>query len=84
VARSLFFRPQDIGPLTDDERHCIAFLPGAVQGYYCSNPRPIEVFGHGEEVVTQLARTYSDTDLIQPTPAYFDPALFTTLPEVPI
>ena len=42
VHSSAFWRPSDIGHLSDDDPHYIAFLPNAHHGYYCSEPRRID------------------------------------------
>ncbi len=41
---SVFIKPSDIGPLSDDEDHHVAFRTG-VGAFFCSEPRPIR----GEE-----------------------------------
>jgi hypothetical protein len=42
VARSIFVRPSAIGPLTDDERHWVAFQTEPPLAVRCSEPHPIE------------------------------------------
>lgn len=39
--RSVFFSPQNIGPLPDDKEHVIAYRDGLAHAWLCSNPRQI-------------------------------------------
>jgi hypothetical protein len=41
AARSIFFRPTDIGELPDDDEHFIAFKRNAARGFFCSDPKEI-------------------------------------------
>ena len=72
VASSVFFRPQDIGPLPDNAEHCIAFLPGSGTGYFCSEPRQVEAAAHGRMVFEVLGSVFQDSRKVEPTPEYFD------------
>jgi hypothetical protein len=41
ASRSAFFRPSVIGELPDDDEHFIAFKPGVLQAWFCSDPKEI-------------------------------------------
>ena len=41
--RSVFFSPNDIGPLPDDKSHTLAYKSGAATGYFFSDPKPIDL-----------------------------------------
>jgi len=42
AGRSIFIRPSAIGPLTDDERHWVAFQTAPPMGVRCSEPHPLD------------------------------------------
>jgi hypothetical protein len=72
VATSVFFRPRDIGPQSDAKEHCVAFLPGAGMGYFCSEPRRVEQLATGRGVFEALAESFRQVERVAPTAEYFD------------
>jgi hypothetical protein len=54
--RTVFVRPMDLGPLPDDNEHCVAFLPGAHTGQMCSEPRTIRIAAEGKDFREDLQR----------------------------
>lgn len=61
LARSLWIRPSQIGPLPDDRDHHLAFVPGGTP-HFCSKPRPLESrgdFTEFEELVTSAFKRKS-------------------------
>lgn len=46
--RTVFFRPTLIGPLPDEDEHCMAFLPNAAHGYLCSQEKEVVASATGK------------------------------------
>jgi hypothetical protein len=53
-ARSLFVSPSEIGPLPDEEGHCIVFNSSSPLAYFCSEPKPLKMTIHGREFAEKL------------------------------
>lgn len=72
VDDSVFFRPGDIGLLNDNEDHCVAFIPGAAFGYFCSEPRQVGLLAKGRTIFERLEVEAKDRPRVQPTIAFFN------------
>ena len=57
--RSVLFSPSEIGPLPDTGQHCIAYQPNAGYGWFCSDPREVNVVGF-EDFSGYLARSLDE------------------------
>jgi hypothetical protein len=72
VSSSVFFRPRDIGQQPDAKEHCVAFLPGSGMGYFCSEPRRVELLAAGRGIFEALASSFRHVERIAPTAEYFE------------
>lgn len=54
VARSAMFSPTDIGLLTDDQYHSVAFRPAEGSGWFLSVPKQVKVHSRRELVESDL------------------------------
>lgn len=72
VDASVFVRPRDIGPLPDHNDHCVAFIPNGQMGYLCSDPRPIEIYSIGPEVIDTMSTELERITPVVDTGAYFE------------
>lgn len=59
IARSIFIRPSVIGPLTNDERHWVAFQTDPPITVSCSEPHPIEFVRPDVLLQSQMAAEVS-------------------------
>lgn len=56
IDNTAFFRPNDIGPLPDDEEHAVAFREDSPYGYLCSERSPVQRAAKGREIVGEMER----------------------------
>jgi hypothetical protein len=71
LAASIFFRPRAIGPLPDDDAHCIAFQRGSGLAWLCSEPVQVPVAAFGDGLRNTLSHLSSQFPLHEPTDDFF-------------
>ena len=57
--QSIFFSPEDIGPLPDDEQHVIAYSDGLGYAWMCSKPNEVSVLQY-ENISEKLRNSFED------------------------
>jgi hypothetical protein len=72
IEESIFFRPRDIGPLPDNDAHCIAFVPGAPVGYRCSDDAAeVRANSVGASILEKLGQDLAQLHRVEDSTAYF-------------
>ena len=80
--RSIFFSPEDIGPLPDDEQHVIAYRDGLDYAWLCSKPNEISVLQY-EDISGKLRDSFEDTRYrtLAETARYIREAMLPLIPQ---
>lgn len=72
MAKSVYFRPRDIGKLLDADDHPVVFHPDDGFGYRCSEPKRIKAAASGQAFVGRLSEQVQQISQEEPSNTLFD------------